>query len=324
LNPCNSGLDQCGRGAECFVQAHRANCICPSGTQGDPYTSCITGVCQYNDDCADHEACDRLNRLCRPVCDDQTCAITAQCTGKNHQPSCNCRPGTSGNPYIECTPYRDDQPKPECTADSDCPSKLTCINRRCADPCQQSDICFRDQTCFVVDTYPMRTVMCKCPPDTAPDSSGICRRINVREQCQVNKDCPDSDQCLRGVCTLACRVEKCGINAQCLSQRHRAICSCPPGYEGSPHQECTVIASRIPSRVECDSDDQCPFDRTCLNERCVNPCGQSDSCGRGALCYTESHKAVCKCPIGYTGNAAIKCIPRKYCKLKYIVCIKLN
>ncbi|KAE8745541.1 hypothetical protein FOCC_FOCC007730, partial [Frankliniella occidentalis] len=102
LNPCVHGAVQCGRGAECLVQAHRAQCVCPAGTQGDPFLSCVAGVCQYNEDCADHEACDRLNRVCRPVCDDETCAVTATCAGRRHQAVCSCPPGTNGNPYIEC------------------------------------------------------------------------------------------------------------------------------------------------------------------------------------------------------------------------------
>lgn len=102
LNPCLHSSVLCGRGAECRVQLHQAQCVCPSGTQGDPFVSCITSICQYNEDCADHEACDRLNRLCRPVCSEDTCANTALCVGRNHQPSCTCPPGTAGNPYLEC------------------------------------------------------------------------------------------------------------------------------------------------------------------------------------------------------------------------------
>lgn len=70
--------------------------------QGDPMLACIAAVCQYNEDCASHEACDRLNRVCRPVCDEDTCASSAVCIGKDHQPTCVCPHGTSGNPYIEC------------------------------------------------------------------------------------------------------------------------------------------------------------------------------------------------------------------------------
>lgn len=60
VDPCVHGNSpQCGRGAECHVATHLAQCSCPLGTQGDPYVACVTGVCQYNEDCADHEACDR-------------------------------------------------------------------------------------------------------------------------------------------------------------------------------------------------------------------------------------------------------------------------
>lgn len=86
LDPCTHGSVSCGRDAECKVQFHRASCECPQGTQGDPRISCISGHCQYDSDCADHEACDRLNRVCSPVCSDRldTCGVNAYCTGVNH------------------------------------------------------------------------------------------------------------------------------------------------------------------------------------------------------------------------------------------------
>jgi hypothetical protein len=36
-DPC---LGSCGYGAECLVSNHNANCICPSGTTGDPFENC--------------------------------------------------------------------------------------------------------------------------------------------------------------------------------------------------------------------------------------------------------------------------------------------
>jgi hypothetical protein len=146
LNPCISS--RCGKGAECQPQQHRANCVCPAGTQGNPLVSCITGLCQYNEDCADHEACDRLNRVCRPVCDEQSCGTNAYCKGTRHQPSCFCRDGTAGNPYVSCSVEKS-PPRPECTIDSECPSQLACINQHCENPCIRANICSRDQTCTV-------------------------------------------------------------------------------------------------------------------------------------------------------------------------------
>lgn len=101
VSPCTS--ISCGIDAQCVIQAHIAQCVCPPGTQGNPLLSCVSVGCQYNEDCADHEACDRLNRKCRPVCERDTCAEKALCTAKHHQPTCTCLPGTQGNPYTECT-----------------------------------------------------------------------------------------------------------------------------------------------------------------------------------------------------------------------------
>lgn len=241
LNPCSYSITQCGHNAECHAQNHRANCACPPGTQGNPLISCVTGVCQYNDDCRDDEACDRLNRVCRPVCELDSCAETAVCQGKRHQPVCSCRPGTNGNPYVECSALRDPTIKePECRVDADCPSQLACFNQKCANPCAKSDVCTPEQTCTVFDSLPLRTVICKCPIDMVTDATGRCVIIKQDQPiCRTDADCADNDKCIRGNCILACRVDQCGINAQCLSNGHRAVCSCAPGYEGNPHIECS-------------------------------------------------------------------------------------
>lgn len=178
LDPCDSST-HCGRNAECIVQYHRAQCNCPIGMQGNPLISCISVVCQYNEDCADHEACDRLNRVCRAVCEDDTCADTAVCVGRGHQPICSCPPATSGNPFVECKRF--EQPiesRPECRSDGDCSSSLACINARCQNPCAQDDICSSSQECRVLDTLPLRTIMCQCPKDTVSDVSGLCKPIS--------------------------------------------------------------------------------------------------------------------------------------------------
>lgn len=304
MNPC--GQQQCGRGAECQAQQHRANCVCPIGTQGNPFISCITGLCQYNEDCADHESCDRLNRICRPVCDDQSCGTSAYCKASKHQPSCYCHDGTYGNPYVECLVEKT-APRPECTSDSECPSQLACINQHCENPCIRANICRRDQTCSVLDTIPLRTLVCKCPSDMITDPNGNCKPI-IRDKpgCITHTDCPNTDQCIRGSCILSCRAESCGLNAQCLSQNHRAICSCAPEYQGNPHIECSLVQREVYT-AECYQEADCPFDRTCKNEKCVNPCSLRDSCGRGAYCHTEDHRSICRCPPGYNGNPEVSC-----------------
>lgn len=271
--------------------------------------SCIRGVCQYNEDCADHEACDRLNRVCKPVCEQDTCAKNAICTGRQHQPVCECLPGLTGNPYHEC--IQRDLPKPECITDSDCSSRLACINERCQDPCARSDVCAPEQTCLVLDTYPLRTVTCNCPVDMITDSRGRCVPIMVDQpQCKVDTDCPDTDKCIRGNCLLACSVERCGINAQCISQSHRGICKCPEEYIGDPRIECTLEPrGPVEVRPECERDTDCRSDQICSNQRCVNPCRVTDACGRGATCYPANYQANCQCLPGHSGNPKIACYP---------------
>lgn len=327
MNPCTYGNIRCGLNALCEPQNHQAVCVCPAGTQGNPFVSCITGRCQYNDDCADHEACDRLNRVCRPVCDEDTCAVNAICLARHHQPQCQCSSGYTGNPYEVCQLPKqspEDVPKPECTQDADCPSQLACISQRCANPCATPNICTPQQTCTVLDTVPLRTMICKCPTDTITDTSGNCVPIkhDVVAGCQHNQECANTEVCQRGSCIDACRLERCGVNAQCVSRDHYAQCSCPRGYTGNPRVECRFVAierPKIPS-AECVNNDDCPYDKTCRNAVCVSPCA-NEACGRGAYCHVQNREAVCRCPPEYTGNARQACIPRKYSIYPpYLIC----
>lgn len=232
LTPC--ALTTCAYGSECVVYNHKAECRCPPGTQGNPLISCIPGVCQYNEDCADHEVCDRLNRVCRPACDEDSCAVTAICRGQNHQPKCVCPTDTTGNPYIECL----SKPLPGCRSDSECPSQLICLNGACQNPCRNTDICHPDQECKVLDTLPFRTLLCQCPQDTFIDTTGRC--VSISQQCAVDTDCANTEKCIRGSCIDACKVDVCGKNAICKSQYHQSQCTCPPGYTGRPHLECIL------------------------------------------------------------------------------------
>lgn len=60
---------------------------------------------------------------------------------------------------------------------------------------------------------------------------------------------------------------------------------------------------------ECYKDEDCGPEQACNDRTCINPC--ADGCGVGALCRVIDHKPYCSCPIDYTGNAKIRCIPRK-------------
>ncbi|CAH0390731.1 unnamed protein product [Bemisia tabaci] len=308
LDPCQETT--CGRGAECKVQNHHASCTCPLGTQGDPLISCIGVICQFNDDCADHESCDRVNHKCRPVCQEKTCATNAACSAANHQATCTCMPGTQGNPYTDCSTAR--LPAPVCSQDSDCPSKLACINQRCENPCLASHICTKEQDCRVLDTLPLRSVVCECPSDTIATPEGSCKPIagtTKDPKCRSSEECKNNEKCFKGVCTDACRVEPCGVNAQCIGKKHQAVCSCPPGYIGSPYFECSSLPKLpLPVLPECTRDNDCSYGLGCNRQRCVNPC-TTKVCSRNAFCHVEGHKPICRCPPGFSGDPMVECKP---------------
>lgn len=64
--------------------------------------------------------------------------------------------------------------------------------------------------------------------------------VPITPQCKSDQECPLSERCVNQGCVEACRIDPCGINAQCISQNHQAACSCPPGYTGNPHTECSL------------------------------------------------------------------------------------
>lgn len=66
-----------------------------------------------------------------------------------------------------------------------------------------------------------------------------------------------------------------------------------------------------PIEVGCSSDDECPFTQACRNRACVNPCATDNPCSSTAECTVNSHRAVCKCPPGFTGDPYSRCVPSK-------------
>ncbi|XP_047739044.1 uncharacterized protein LOC108675679 isoform X2 [Hyalella azteca] len=326
VDPCTYNGPACGIDAKCRPIMHRAQCYCPVGMQGDPLTACITVGCRSNDDCPDDRACDRLNRVCIPVCTTTTCAVGAECRARNHAATCFCPPGYSGNPFRHCSqPPLVDYPstlppiEPECRRDSDCPSQHACINALCVNPCAQESPCVDQQQCRVVDDEPLRTMVCECPPNQILMEGGACVRPGaVVPECQVDRDCDSDELCDAGTCRKVCRVQSCGTNAVCTPEAHTRYCTCAPGFIGDPYVACRrsppVLDKPVP---ECSSNDDCPDTQSCINELCVNPCVH-DPCARNAFCIVRDHVPQCTCPPGYTGDPKIACSlqiagPRETC-----------
>lgn len=74
------------------------------------------------------------------------------------------------------------------------------------------------------------------------------------------------------------------------------MCSCVPGYIGSPPT----------CRPECVVSSECSLDRACVNQKCIDPC--PGTCGLGALCQVVNHNPICSCPQRYTGDPFVRCL----------------
>jgi hypothetical protein len=104
VKPCKNYI--CGSSAYCSNMNHRAVCRCLDGFVGEPTRSCAPPsalhACQYDSDCPETRICDRLNRVCRSPCMQDTCGQNAVCSVKNREATCQCFDGLTGNPYIAC------------------------------------------------------------------------------------------------------------------------------------------------------------------------------------------------------------------------------
>lgn len=59
--------------------------------------------------------------------------------------------------------------------DADCPSKLACFSGECKNPCYETKPCGSHATCSVVDSLPLRTMVCQCEPGYIGDADVACR-----------------------------------------------------------------------------------------------------------------------------------------------------
>lgn len=89
-----------------------------------------------------------------------------------------------------------------------------------------------------------------------------------------------------------CQPSPCGPNTECRN----GVCSCINGYHGDPNLGC---------RPECVYNADCPSDKGCQKNKCINPC--IGTCGVNAICDVMNHIPMCSCPKGMVGNAFVEC-----------------
>lgn len=89
----------CGPNALCKERNGAGQCTCLPDYTGNPYEGCRP-ECVVNSDCPSFQAC--MSFKCRDPCPG-VCAPNAECTAINHQPTCSCQPGYTGDPFTYCT-----------------------------------------------------------------------------------------------------------------------------------------------------------------------------------------------------------------------------
>lgn len=296
VNPCALS-NPCAVNAECFGHNHRTACRCPSGYEGSPFERCERVECHSDFDCPSDRAC--INNHCISPCDHNSpCAQNAVCFVRNHVASCKCPDHLpNGNPLSYCERVALDV-GPECRFDDDCPSRLACIREKCVEPCRELSPCASTARCSVLDSSPVRTMVCECPELFVPDENGECRRIILETPpgCREDSECPTHESCINRQCRSPC---DCGRHATCLVKDHRATCSCEAGYDGNPNILCRTVGCRI--------DSECESGKACINGNCISPCLVDNPCGANAECYPNGNRAECRCLSGYRGDPYDNC-----------------
>ena len=143
--------------------------------------------------------------------------------------------------------------------------------------------------------------------------------------CSSDDECPFTQACRNRACVNPCAVDNpCSSTAECTVNSHRAVCKCPPGFTGDPYSRCVPSKSFrkvehcrtrskcfpfpiIVQRGECQYDRDCPDNRACIGNQCLDPCILDDPCGKNAQCQTTSHRPVCRCPSGWAGDPHTEC-----------------
>jgi hypothetical protein len=82
----------------------------------------------------------------------------------------------------------------------------------------------------------------------------------------------------------------------CRELNGAGSCTCVQDYFGDPYSGC---------RPECVTNSECPRDKSCVNNKCKDPC--PGTCGLNAECRVYNHAPNCNCLPGYTGNALRSC-----------------
>lgn len=201
-------------------------------------------------------------------CHPTPCGSNALCTERNGAGSCVCLPNYFGDPYSDC--------RPECIQNSDCPSDKNCLNTRCVNPCAGS--CAPTAECRVQNHSPV----CSCPAGYTGNANVHCKLIQEEPTEPRRPSNP-------------CQPSPCGLYSNCRVLDSRPVCSCTPDTIGHPPY----------CRPECVSSSDCSRDKSCVNQKCIDPC--AGTCGFNAECRVVNHNPICSCSLHFTGDPFVQC-----------------
>lgn len=159
---------------------------------------------------------------------------------------------------------------------SECAQNQACINYKCSNPCSQT--CGVDALCEVFNHNPI----CSCPLGYDGDPFTSCTKIERSPDKPIESENP-------------CDPSPCGPNSICQIKQGRPVCSCVANFIGHPPY----------CRPACVLHSECPQDKACIKEKCVDPC--INTCAENAECHVVSHSAYCSCKKGYQGDAFVGC-----------------
>lgn len=98
----------------------------------------------------------------------------------------------------------------------------------------------------------------------------------------------------------------CGPNSQCRNRNGQAVCTCVPGFLGSPPN----------CRPECILSSDCLLNQACSNQKCIDPC--PGTCGINAICRVVNHNPICSCKEDLTGDPFTLCRPLREYQIDFI------
>jgi len=201
--------------------------------------------------------------------------------------------------FPQCIPER-----PACCADSDCGDGNQCVDGQCQAWSCNDGQCPAGYEC-----------QSQCGGPTPFNGLIACPQVCVpaAKECASDCDCPSSESCLDGQCTIAnrlndCHASGCQADSDCQAgqecQTRCPPCACPVDADGNwgPCPQCVCESECVDKPVDpttCSADSDCGAGRHCDVSACASfaPCFAPDGNGCGGCtgqCVDDAPPTGCQ------------------------------